>query len=165
MVIDRVALVKRGDNVLGSTHPFVCMHFPICMCVCNQGVCVQSRGCGQLACNSLLRLSDWQSVPFEGYCTIHNTPELFPLAKLMVAIGNSFIIIFTHLLSNHSILASCPWGPATAHGVGILTELYAIYVERSTSHRAIARCFGPGLFPNLAPCQPLWQPANIGRPI
>ncbi len=24
------------------------------------------------------------------------------------------------------ILASCPWGPATAHGVGILTELYVI---------------------------------------
>ncbi len=37
----------------------------------------------------------------------------------------------------HVVLASCPWGPATAHGVGILTELYVICMERSTSHRAI----------------------------
>ena len=27
----------------------------------------------------------------------------------------------------HKRLASCPWGPATANGVGILTELYVIY--------------------------------------
>ncbi len=27
---------------------------------------------------------------------------------------------------NHEVLASCPWGPATAHGVGILNELYVI---------------------------------------
>ncbi len=25
------------------------------------------------------------------------------------------------------LLASCPWGPATAHGVGLLTEMYAVY--------------------------------------
>ena len=43
-------------------------------------------------------------------------------------------------------LASCPSGPATVHGVGLLTEMYAIYIETSTSHRAIAQCFGLGLF-------------------
>ncbi len=26
------------------------------------------------------------------------------------------------------ILASCPLGPATAHGVGILTEMHVIYI-------------------------------------
>ena len=26
----------------------------------------------------------------------------------------------------NDVLASCPWGPATAHGVGILTESYTI---------------------------------------
>ena len=30
-------------------------------------------------------------------------------------------------------------------------------MERNTSHRAVARCFGLGLFSNLAPCQPRWQ--------
>ena len=27
-------------------------------------------------------------------------------------------------------LASCPSGPVTAHGVGILTEMHVIYIER-----------------------------------
>ncbi len=27
------------------------------------------------------------------------------------------------------LLASCPWGPATAHGVGILTEMDVIYAK------------------------------------
>ena len=62
-------------------------------------------------------------------------------------------------LSN-SLLASCPWGPATAHGVGLLTEMYAIYMERCALHRTVARCFGLGLFPHLALCQPHWHPAN-----
>ncbi len=39
-------------------------------------------------------------------------------------------------MHEHDELSSCPWGPATAHGVGILTELYVIYMERSTSHHA-----------------------------
>ncbi len=34
-------------------------------------------------------------------------------------------------------LASCPWGPVTAYRVDVLTEMYVIYMERSTSHRAI----------------------------
>ena len=58
------------------------------------------------------------------------------------------------------LLASCPLGPATANGVGLLTEIYAIYMEKYTSHRAIARCFGLGLFADLALCQPHWHPAN-----
>ncbi len=32
------------------------------------------------------------------------------------------------------ILASCPLGPATAHGVGILTEMDVICIRRYTSH-------------------------------
>ncbi len=60
---------------------------------------------------------------------------------------------------NMFTLASCPWGPATAHGVGLLTEMYAIYMERYTSHRT-ARCFGLGLFSYLALCQPHWHAAN-----
>ena len=45
---------------------------------------------------------------------------------------------------NIYILASCPWGPVTANGVDLLTEMYVIYMERNTSHRAFARCFGLG---------------------
>ena len=60
----------------------------------------------------------------------------------------------------HNILASCPWGPATDHGVGLLTEMHAIYMERYASHRTIVRCIGSGLFPLLALCQPHWHPAN-----
>ncbi len=26
-------------------------------------------------------------------------------------------------------LASCPWGPVTAHGVGILTEMHVIFMS------------------------------------
>ncbi len=37
--------------------------------------------------------------------------------------------IYKHLLDN-TILASCPWGPVTANGVDILTEMYVIYMER-----------------------------------
>ncbi len=40
------------------------------------------------------------------------------------------------------LLASCPLGPATAHGVGILTELYVIYMERYISHH-LAQYEGP----------------------
>ncbi len=49
-------------------------------------------------------------------------------------------------MSGNDKLASCPWGPATAHGVGLLIEMYVIYMETCTSHRAIARCFGLGFF-------------------
>ena len=28
-------------------------------------------------------------------------------------------------------LASCPWGPVTANWMGLLTEMYVIYMERS----------------------------------
>ena len=35
-----------------------------------------------------------------------------------------------------SELASCPWGPVTANGVDLLTEIYAIYMEAHTSHPA-----------------------------
>ncbi len=39
------------------------------------------------------------------------------------------------------VLASCPWGLATAHGVGLLTEMYVIYMETCTSHRTISLGF------------------------
>ena len=35
-------------------------------------------------------------------------------------------------------LASCLWGPATAHGEGLLTEMYVIYMETCTSHRTMS---------------------------
>ncbi len=31
----------------------------------------------------------------------------------------------------YDVLASCQWVPVTAHGVGILTEMYVIYMENS----------------------------------
>ncbi len=40
--------------------------------------------------------------------------------------------------SDNRLLASCPWGPVTANGVDLLTEIYVIYMEAHTSHRAIA---------------------------
>ena len=36
------------------------------------------------------------------------------------------------------------WGPATAHGVGILSKLYVIYTERNASHLAIVQYFDLG---------------------
>ncbi len=66
------------------------------------------------------------------------------------------------LISSIHVLASCPWGPVTANGVDLLTEIYVIYMETYTSHRAIARCFDSGTFTNfgtlpaeLATCQHL----------
>ena len=74
--------------------------------------------------------------------------------------GN-FLENFNIKSGTNIILASCPWGPATAHGLGTLTEMYVIYIEGHTSHRGIAQCFGLGFFfSNLAPCQPHWQTAN-----
>ncbi len=35
-------------------------------------------------------------------------------------------VIFTYI-SNVG-LASCPWGPVTANGVDLLTEIYVIYI-------------------------------------
>ncbi len=34
----------------------------------------------------------------------------------------------------NTLLASCPWGPVTANGVDILTEMYVIYMERNTTY-------------------------------
>ncbi len=62
-------------------------------------------------------------------------------------------------LPHDVILASCAWGPATAHGVGMLTALYVIYMERQFASccRALLR---PGTFfkfdtfpATLATCQ------------
>ena len=41
------------------------------------------------------------------------------------------------------LLASCPWGSVTDNGVDVLTEMYVIYMERNTSHGAIARSTSP----------------------
>ena len=35
------------------------------------------------------------------------------------------------------LLASCIWGLVTAHGVGILMEMYVIYMETSASHNTL----------------------------
>ncbi len=45
----------------------------------------------------------------------------------------------------HVLLASCPWGPVTALGVSVLTEMYVIYMETYT----IVQCFAPRLFMSL----------------
>ncbi len=55
------------------------------------------------------------------------------------------------------------YSPATAHGVGILTELYVKCMDRYISLCAIARCFGLGLFMNLTLCLAHWQLARTGR--
>ncbi len=53
----------------------------------------------------------------------------------------------------------CAWG-------GYTDQLYVIYMERCSSHRAIAWCFGLGFLFNLAPCQPQWHNANSwGSPL
>ncbi len=41
------------------------------------------------------------------------------------------------LLFYNITLASCPWGPVTANGVDLLTEIYVIYMKTYTSHGAI----------------------------
>ncbi len=77
----------------------------------------------------------------------------------------------TDVLTEHPILLTCDnsstgqlsMGPVTAHGMGILTETYVIYMERYASHRANGRCFGLALFPNLALCQPNCHPVNTAR--
>ncbi len=70
-------------------------------------------------------------------------------------------LFFIH--HNNITLASCPWGPVTANGADLLTEIYVIYMETHTSHRATARCFDSGTFTNfgtlpatLASCQ-YWE--------
>ncbi len=45
------------------------------------------------------------------------------------------ICSYTHNI----ILVSCPSGPANARGVGVLTELYVIYMKRYASHLAMLR--------------------------
>ena len=49
------------------------------------------------------------------------------MQEKVVDIVDSFVVCVI------TTLDSCPWGPATAHGVGILTELYVIYMERDRS--------------------------------
>ncbi len=44
------------------------------------------------------------------------------------------------------LLASYPWGPVTANGVDLLTEMYVIYMQTNTSHRAIAQTYPSGPF-------------------
>ena len=63
--------------------------------------------------------------------------------KIAFILNHSFIrhverVITPYVLVNIK-LASCPWRPATAHGVGLLTETYVIYMETCTSHRAMLR--------------------------
>ncbi len=72
-------------------------------------------------------------------------------------------VYYSALIVYNTILASCPLGPVTANGVNLLTEIYVLYMETHTSHRAVARCFGSGTFSNfgilpatLATCQ-YWE--------
>ena len=47
-------------------------------------------------------------------------------------------VVLARKLIEYRVLASCPWGPVTANGVDLLTEIYAIYMEAHTSHRAMS---------------------------
>ena len=87
--------------------------------------------------------------------------------QLFMGVGLLVLVVCWSLscspVQENSTLASCPWGPVTANGVDLLTEIYVIYMEMHTSHRAIARCFGSGTFTNfgtlpatLATCQ-YWE--------
>ena len=40
-------------------------------------------------------------------------------------------------MQKNSILDSCPWAPATAHGLGTLTEMYVIYMQRFYVFKAV----------------------------
>ncbi len=61
----------------------------------------------------------------------HNMMQSFPLSTfgwqkslcLILSVVNSDLEVSCYLW-----LASCPWGSATAHGVGLLTKMYAIYM-------------------------------------
>ncbi len=43
-------------------------------------------------------------------------------------------MINSELVIKYIKLASSPWGPVTANGVDLLTEIYIIYMETHTSH-------------------------------
>ncbi len=79
------------------------------------------------------------------------TNSSFP-AKLLLVTTNDFAVqaemvaVETSIDVGNILLASCPWGPVIVSGVDLLTKIYVIYMQMHTSHRAIARCFGPGLF-------------------
>ena len=73
---------------------------------------------------------------------------------------DNYQILFSLPLRDNYSLASCPWGPATAHGVGILTELYVIYMERNTASRYGAMHKKLPFQPrDLPPCQ-IWRKSD-----
>ncbi len=43
--------------------------------------------------------------------------------------GHQGRIFVQESFTRYTRLASCPWGPATAHGVGVLSEMYARYMQ------------------------------------
>ncbi len=52
------------------------------------------------------------------------------------------MVLLASYFRQHPILASCPWGLATAHGVGLLTEMYAtFYGEVHASHQLFASLY------------------------
>ncbi len=51
------------------------------------------------------------------------------------------------------MLTSCPWGPATAHGLDMLTELYAIYMESMEKKIGDGCASNPGHTYRRAKCE------------
>ena len=49
--------------------------------------------------------------------------EIIPTLLSNQEYGSAFYATITQEML---VLASCPWGPATAHGMGMLTELYVM---------------------------------------
>ncbi len=50
------------------------------------------------------------------------------MTRQVVIIEQPFLLSNSQPILHNILLASCPWGPATAPGVGLLTEMYAIYI-------------------------------------
>ncbi len=49
-------------------------------------------------------------------------------------------------LCSNLLLASCPWGPVTANGVDLLTEIYVTYMERKNQAPRSIGCSSIGHF-------------------
>ena len=96
-----------------------------------------------------MSLDCWKYLQWHSH-KIETTEILKGARKYIIGLCRPLPTFFCLSESNYcqeiNLLASCPWGPATVHGVGILTALYVIYMGTYVSHCAIARCFGLGLF-------------------
>ena len=82
--------------------------------------------------------------------------------------GDDFFLYFVR----NMVLASCPWGLATANGMGLLTEMYVTYLVTYTSHHGFVtfgpdlskismRPPGPSYIPKIMPIGPLASAGEV----